>query len=189
MRAMGVRRAVEAAAWSLLPAYLRRQRGKLDLASALQFFFFQRILGVNRHVGWPVHWTSTVPSRHDKRFVCGADRCPGLSPGVRIQAFNGVTLGRNVWVGPGVQIISANHDIEDHGRHIPASPIIIGDDCWLGANAIILPGVRLGNHVVVAAGAVVTKSFPQDNTLLAGVPARAIKQLGPYQGGRSGIGD
>ena len=55
-----------------------------------------------------------------------------------------------------------------------------GDNCWLGANVVILPGVELGNHVVVAAGTVVTKSFLQDDILLAGVPAKVTKELDAY---------
>ena len=85
-------------------------------------------------------------------------------------------------MGPGVKLISANHDLNDYDRHIECQPIIIGDNCWLGANAIILPGVKLGNHVVIAAGAVVAKSFEQHDILLAGVPARIVKNLTPYKG-------
>jgi acetyltransferase-like isoleucine patch superfamily enzyme len=53
---------------------------------------------------------------------------------------------------------------------------MIGDDVWIGANAVILPGVTIGKHCVVAAGAVVTKDVP-DNSLVAGVPAKLIKQI------------
>ena len=54
------------------------------------------------------------------------------------------------------------------------NPIRIGNKCWIGANAIVLPGVSLGDHVIVGAGAIVTKSFPS-NCTIAGVPARIIK--------------
>ena len=57
-----------------------------------------------------------------------------------------------------------------------AEPVTIGNDVWIGGNATILPGVTIGNNVVVAAGAVVTHDVP-DNTLVAGVPARKIKDL------------
>ena len=54
--------------------------------------------------------------------------------------------------------------------------VSIGNDVWIGANAVILPGITIGRHVVVAAGAVVTKDVPP-YSLVAGVPARVIKQL------------
>jgi len=100
-------------------------------------------------------------------------------PGQYIQAINGIVLGKNVRIGPGVKIISANHDMDDYDRHVPAAPIVIGDNCWMGANVVILPGVRLDQHVVVAAGAVVTSDFPRD-CLIAGVPARVVRRLAPY---------
>lgn len=74
-----------------------------------------------------------------------------------------------------------NHSEIDFTKYIQTDPIKIGDNCWLGANSIILPGVQLGNHVIVAAGAVVTRSFEEDNILLGGVPATVIKKLDPYQ--------
>ena len=94
---------------------------------------------------------------------------------------NGIIIGKNVRLGPGVKIVSASHNLVNYDIHDKTEPIEIGDNCWLSANAIILPGVKLGNHVVVAAGAVVTKSFP-DNCLVAGVPARIIRMLDAYQG-------
>jgi len=77
-------------------------------------------------------------------------------------------------------MISSNHDPNNYDAFLPCEPIEIGNNSWIGANAVILPGVKLGNHVVVAAGAVVTKSF-SDNFIVGGVPARVIKKLGPYR--------
>jgi len=101
-------------------------------------------------------------------------------PGQYIQAINGIVIGKNVRLGPGVKLISANHDLLNFDIHIKNEPIEIGDNCWISATAVILPGVKLGNHVVVAAGAVVTKSF-SDNCLIGGVPAQVIKSLDNYQ--------
>ena len=75
-------------------------------------------------------------------------------------------LGNNVVLGAGCTVLGG---------------IVIGDNCWLGANAVLLPEVQLGNHVIVGAGAVVTGNFP-DNCVVAGVPARKIRDLGPYAG-------
>jgi acetyltransferase-like isoleucine patch superfamily enzyme len=108
---------------------------------------------------------------------------PGLGPGQYIQAENGIYIGRNVRMGPGVKIISANHNLENFEQHDPSEPIYIGDFCWLGANCVILPGVNLGSHVIIAAGAVVTKSFKENDIVIGGVPAKKIKDIGPYKGG------
>ena len=107
-------------------------------------------------------------------------RCPGMSMGCHIDGRNGIVFGRNVWVGPRVSIISMNHDINDYEEYVQESPVIIGDNCWLGANSVILPGVEIGDHTVVAAGSVVTKSFPGSDQIIAGVPAKVIKRLAPY---------
>ncbi len=87
--------------------------------------------------------------------------------------------GNNVWIGPGSLITTINHPLSPRGRrdHLGiAKPVRIGDDVWVGGNCTILPGVTIGNNVVVAAGAVVTKDIPA-NSLVAGVPARRIKEL------------
>ena len=91
-----------------------------------------------------------------------------------------VTIGDHVLIAPNVVITTSNHPLDPITRREPvgiASPVTIGDDVWIGANATILPGVTLGNNVVVGAGAVVTRDVPS-NTLVAGVPARAIRDLG-----------
>lgn len=90
-----------------------------------------------------------------------------------------VTMGNNVWIGPGTLIATVNHPLNpaERRKHLGiAKPVHIGNDVWIGGNATILPGVTIGNNVVVAAGAVVTKDVP-DNTLVGGVPAKKIKDL------------
>lgn len=160
------------------PAFADR---RLHVRRLLRHVFVQKVLRVNAHVPWPVHWTSEI--RAVGRIQRGT-RFPGLSIGCYLDGRNGIVIGQNVWIGPRVSLISMNHCLDDFERWAEADPIVIGDNCWLGANAVILPGVRLGDHVVVAAGAVVTHSFPEDDVLLAGVPARIVKRLGPYQGAR-----
>ena len=72
--------------------------------------------------------------------------------------------------------MSANHDLYDQTKYVTA-PIVIGDYSWIGMNSIITAGVTLGTRTIVAAGAVVTKSFPDGFVVLAGVPAKPIKHL------------
>lgn len=149
-------------------------------------FFFQRILRINSHVPWPVHFTSFVGSPGKIKYKNHSNLSVklGCSAGCYINSMNGIEIGFNLRVGPGVKIISADHDLNAYEKHILGPPIKLGDDIWLGSNAVILPGVELGNHVVVAAGAVVNKSFPQGNCVLAGVPAKVVKELPDYHGKR-----
>ena len=90
-----------------------------------------------------------------------------------------VYIGNNVMIGPNTLITTVGHPLSPKGRrqyHAFAQPVRIGNDVWIGGNVTILPGVTIGNNVVVAAGAVVTKDVP-DNTLVGGVPARKIKEI------------
>jgi len=91
---------------------------------------------------------------------------------------NKVTIGSNVFIGPGVQIYTASHPLDAITRrtHKISKPIIIGDDCWIGGNSIILPGITIGNGCVIGAGSVVTKNIP-DNSLAVGNPAKVIRKL------------
>ncbi len=96
-----------------------------------------------------------------------------------------LTIGRKVIFGPKPTIITGDHRIDIVGRYImdvtdtsklPENdlPVVIEDDVWCGANVIILKGVTIGRGSVVAAGAVVTKSFPP-YSIIGGVPAKLIK--------------
>lgn len=91
-----------------------------------------------------------------------------------------ITIGDNAKVGPNVQFLTAGHPINPIARTFGgkgiSKPIRVGDNAWFGGGSIILPGVNLGDNVVVAAGAVVTKSFGS-NVVLAGVPAKVIENI------------
>lgn len=93
---------------------------------------------------------------------------------------NDTVIGRNVMMGIGVLILSVRHR---HDRtDIPiieqgydeAAPVTVGDDVWIGARAILLPGVTVGSHSIVGAGAVVVRDVPE-GVVVAGVPARVVK--------------
>lgn len=145
-----------------------------------QIFFFQRILRINSKVPWPVHWTSLVQNPENINRKDPKSATPGFMPGCYIQAINGIEVGKNLYVGPGVKIISADHDVYEYEKHIKCPPVILGDNCWLGCNCVILPSVELGNHTIVAAGSVVTKSFKEGDCTIGGVPAKILKKLGSY---------
>lgn len=122
-----------------------------------------------------VHFTSTVT--HPDRINIGRGVCTyfASSAGCYFSGINGIDIGDDTMFAPGVKVISANHTLGNLGEHDADPPIRIGRRCWLGANCVILPGVVLGDQTVVAAGAVVTKSYPSGGVVLAGVPARPIK--------------
>ena len=94
-----------------------------------------------------------------------------------------VTIGNHVNLAQGITVTALNHNFKDTSLRIDeqgfsTKPIVIEDDVWIGANAVILPGVTIGKHVVVAAGAVVTKDVP-DNCIVGGIPAKMMKRLTP----------
>jgi len=138
---------------------------------------FQKILGFNRHVPWPVHRTTTVNMPEN---ISLDSRSPGISKYCHLDGRNGISFGKNIWVGPSVKIISMNHDVNNYSKYVKSKSIIIGDNCWIGAGAIILPGVSLGDHIIVAAGSVVTKSFEDNDQIIGGNPAQFIKKLSKY---------
>ena len=92
-----------------------------------------------------------------------------------------VTIGNHVNLAQGITVTALNHNFEDPNKRIDeqgvsTTPVVIEDDIWIGANAVILPSITIGHHSVVAAGAVVTKNVPP-HSLVAGVPAKVIKQI------------
>jgi acetyltransferase-like isoleucine patch superfamily enzyme len=94
----------------------------------------------------------------------------------------GLTIGRNVGIGPAVKVITSFHAEEDPHmpilhRPVKFAPVIIEDDCDIGVGAVILPGVIIGYGTQVGAGAVVTRSVGP-NSVLAGVPARVLRIQG-----------
>ena len=149
---------------------------KISVKTLIAMGFMQRILGFNRRVPWPVHFTSLVTG-YNKVVRPKGHATPGWMPNCYIQAINGIIMGSNIYIGPGVKIISANHDILHLEAHKVSPPIIIEDNCWIGANSVILPGVHLGPHTIVGAGSVVTKSFGEGHCVIAGNPAKKIKDI------------
>lgn len=148
--------------------------------SVFKLFFIQKICRINSKVNWQVHHSTSVLSPENvergKNFKSSSKNC-------HIDGRSGIIFGKNVWLGPSVKIISQNHNLSKYSEYTISDPIRIGNNCWIGAGAIILPGVQLGNHTVVAAGSVVTKKFMGINQLIAGNPALFKKELPPYSNG------
>lgn len=90
-----------------------------------------------------------------------------------------IRIGNNCFIAPGVHIYTATHPLNANERISGieyGKPVTIGDNVWIGGRAVINPGVNIGNNVVIASGAVVTKDVP-DNVVVGGNPARIIKQI------------
>lgn len=145
----------------------------------LFYFLPQKVLRINGTCFWPVHFTSRV--LFSRMIQVGANSAPGLSNGCYIQGKNGIVIGRNLRMGLGVGLISANHNPDNYDQWLKADSIEIGDNVWIGMNSVILPGVKIGSNVIIGANSVVNKDVPS-NTIVAGNPATIIREKSKYQG-------
>ncbi|MCB0277648.1 MAG: acyltransferase, partial [Calditrichaeota bacterium] len=137
----------------------------------------QKIFRINGRTRWPVHFTSKVI--HPNNITKGIMVDPGDTPGCYINAKNGIIFGSNIEIGPGVKILSSNHDPNDFSKSTMNSPIVIGNHVWIGANSVILPGAQIGSNVIIGAGSVVTQNIPS-NCVAVGNPCEPKKEKPPY---------
>ncbi|GAA4753274.1 acyltransferase [Flavisolibacter ginsenosidimutans] len=152
------------------------ETGKTEAYVTFKIWFFQKVLGFNRRVYWPVHYRSTV--NLFENIVIGVGSAPGLSPGCYIQGRGRVIIGNYVGIGPNVGIISGGHQLFDF--RVPTKGYIkIGNYSWIGMNSVILENVELGDFTIVQAGSVVKKSFKQGYCVIGGNPAVLIKEFPP----------
>ena len=152
----------------LCDQYNRPEITQTDKASMIQALFNRT--GKGTYIEAPLHvdygFNITVGSNFYCNFGCVLLDC------------STITIGDNVFLAPGVQILTATHPIDAVERRSVefALPVNIGNDVWIGANALILPGVTVGSRVVICAGAVVNHDVP-DDVVVGGVPARIIKHV------------
>ena len=143
----------------------------------LRYWFGQKVMGKNRHVPWPCppHVCVGIP----QNIIFDLDDMRNFhTTGNYFQGIGAtVTIGKGTMIAPGVGLITANHDFSDVHSNQPGKPIVLGENCWIAMNAMVLPGVTLGPYTMVGAGAVVTKSFPEGHCVLVGNPARKIRDL------------
>jgi acetyltransferase-like isoleucine patch superfamily enzyme len=152
-----------------------RMRKELGMGFYVTDFIFRKIFRQNSDTQWAVHHTSTLHAPYNIKR--GIHVFPGDSPGVYINALNGIEIGDYTNIGPHVGLISANHNFVNNEIANKAHPIIIGKHCWIGKGATLLPEVVLGDFTIVGAGAVVSKSFAEGYCVIAGNPAIKIKDL------------
>jgi acetyltransferase-like isoleucine patch superfamily enzyme len=163
---------------SILTGSIRKMFGlrpELSIGFYCIDFIFRRILRQNAKVKWALHHTATI--RCPQNLKVGKGSFPGDSPGVYIDATNRVTMGNYTNLGPNVGLISSGHDFINNEKIVVAAPLQIGSFCWFGMGSIMLPGKTIGDFTIVAAGAVISKDFPEGYCVIAGNPATIIKQL------------
>jgi hypothetical protein len=143
----------------------------------LRSILWQKVFGFNRHIPWPISPFISISSAENISFDVN-DLSNFQLFGCYFQNFSAqIVIGKGTYIAPNVGIITSNHNPNDLRTHLPGKDVIIGKNCWIGMNSIILPGVKLGDNTVVGAGSVVTKSFPQGSCVIAGNPAKIIKIL------------
>lgn len=126
---------------------------------------------------WAIDKTCTVANIHN--IYIGVNSLVGRS-GTYIQGAGGLYVGDYVRIAPNVGLLTSNHDLYDHRKSVK-DKVVIGNYSWIGMNSVILPGVKLGTRTIVAAGSVVTKSFPDGYCVIGGTPAKVIKHLDKSQ--------
>ncbi|MCA6065042.1 acyltransferase [Thalassolituus marinus] len=143
---------------------------------ALKSIWLRNVLRIYRPVGIPIS-SSCIVSNHKNMIFHPDDLHIFQVPGVYYQNFDAkIVIGKGSYIAPNVGIITANHNLVDLDLHSPGKDVVLGENCWVGMNSMILPGVVLGPRTVVAAGAVVTKSFIEGDVVLAGVPAVVVSE-------------
>lgn len=137
--------------------------------------FWQKILGINRHVRWPVYHTTKITKPVRIEFDKD-DLQIFQSGGCYFQCYGNIKIGKGSYIAPNVGIITSNHSTRNLDNHDNAKDIIIGKKCWIGMNSMLLPGTKLEDSTIVAAGAVVNKEFI-GNCIIGGIPAKIIKNI------------
>ena len=154
-------------------AYSRSTKSTIHNQSYWSYVLFRLSGRCSRGGYFPVHSTCTIANM--RKIYVGINSTVAR-PGCYLQGAGTIRFGDYVQLAPNVGILSANHDLYDQ-RKYNVAPIVIGDYSWIGMNSVVLQGVILGPRTIVAAGAVVTKSFPDGYCVLAGVPAKVVKYL------------
>ncbi|MDR1372373.1 MAG: acyltransferase [Dysgonamonadaceae bacterium] len=143
----------------------KRQKGYSTYRSVFcEFFIMQKIIGFNRKIPWPVHFTSVVRGWEfiEKGICCD----PGDNIGVYINATGGLKLGNNVGISSNTTISTVNHDKYDHRKAGLKRGITIGNNVWIASNCVITAGVTIGDNVTVGAGCVIRQDIPSNVTVV-----------------------
>ena len=143
----------------------KRQKGYTSYIRIFKhFFIMQKIVGFNRPVPWPVHFTATIYDweKIEKGICCD----PGDNPGVYINAYGGLKFGNDIEIGPNTTITATNHNKYDYRKKGFKKGIVIGNHVWIGANCSITAGVTIGDNVTIGAGCVIRQDIPSNTTVI-----------------------
>jgi maltose O-acetyltransferase len=138
---------------------------------ALRLWVYRHVLRMQIGKNSSFHWRGAFFAPH--KLAIGANSIIGND--AFLDARRGINIGDNVNIGGHVQIFTLEHDPQDSEFGIQGGPVEIGDRAYVATRSMILPGVRIGEGAVVAAGAVVTKDV-ENYAIVAGVPARKISE-------------
>lgn len=134
--------------------------------------------GVNKGVPYPISPQMRVTNPSDIIFHTD-DIHIFQSPGNYYNAHNGarIVFGRGCLIEQNVGIITANQDDDEHESQELSRDIILGENCRIGMNSVVLPGTTLGPHTIVSTGSVVNHCFPNGFCIIAGNPAEVVSTL------------
>lgn len=157
--------------------YFSRHHFSLGWKWLFKYWYVQKIKGINRNVPFPVPpW---VKFGNPNNIIFDVDDMKNFhTTGCYFQGINAkIYIGKGTKIAANCGFITANHVFNDLTKSTEGKDIKIGENCWIGMNSVILPGVNLGNNTIVGAGSIVTKSFPDGHCVIGGNPAKIIKDL------------
>jgi acetyltransferase-like isoleucine patch superfamily enzyme len=161
--------------------FTKKDLTSIGKGTILLNWIVQRIFRVNKSIPFMLHYTSRVNAPSGIVIESSIEsntvyQSFASSNGCYMNGYNGIKIAKNVIFASGVKLISTNHDVKTRNNPVISDPIIIEENVWLGANVIVLPGIRIGKNSIVGAGSVVTKDILK-NIIVAGNPAKKIKDI------------
>lgn len=165
---------------SLIKKIILKKSNGIPLSLFFTNLIFQKVFRIDSKCDFSKNYTSRVlcPEKiiieNNSQSVL---RSFATSGGCYIQGCEGIYIGEGTIWSFNVSIISQGHDLYDLNIIPKVNSIKIGKNCWIGTNSTILPGIELGDKTIVGANTVVTKSFPKGNVIVAGTPARIVREL------------
>jgi len=143
-------------------------------------WIFQKVFRIDSNCRFSKNFTSRVQCPEKiiiENNSLSIRRSFAISGGCYFQACRGIEIGKDTVFAHGVTIVSMEHDLQDVREIGKEGSVKLGRNCWIGAKVTILSGITLGDNTIVGANSVVTKSFSNGNIVIAGIPAKIIKEI------------